>query len=126
MYEMRHHKDFSIFVGTEEMTAEAVLLGASGGVNGGANIFPMLYVNLYKAAASGDLDTIRVLQRKIMQISTTIYTQGSFGSSYLKGVKCTLSILGVCNDFMASPFNRFDKEHRMRIEQAIEALDLNI
>ncbi|NDV85035.1 hypothetical protein D0T87_24170, partial [Bacteroides sp. 51] len=26
----------------------------------------------------------------------TIYTQGSFGSSYLKGVKCALSVLGVC------------------------------
>lgn len=126
MYEMRDHKDFSIFVGPEEMTAEAVLLGASGGVNGGANIFPSLYVNLYKAAAVGDLDTIRMLQRKIMQISTTIYTQGSFGSSYLKGVKCALSILGVCNDFIASPFNRFGQEHRLRIEQALKSLDLNI
>lgn len=126
MYEMREHKDFSIFVGPEEMTAEAVLLGASGGVNGGANIFPRLYVDLYNAASSAELDTVRSLQHKLMQISTTIYTQGSFGSSYLKGVKCALSILGVCDDFMASPFNRFDREHRMRIEKALEALELNM
>ena len=124
LYEMRGHNDFSMFVGPEEMTAEAVLMGASGGVNGGANLYPRLYVDLYNAAVSRDLDTVRALQYKIMQISTTIYTQGSFGSSYLKGVKCALSVLGVCNDFMASPFNRFDKEHRKRIEGALDALEL--
>jgi 4-hydroxy-tetrahydrodipicolinate synthase len=124
VYEMRERKDFSIFVGPEEMTAEAVLLGANGGVNGGANIFPELYVNLYNAAKTKNLDEVQRLQRKVMQICTTIYGVGSYGSSYLKGVKCALNILGVCSDFLAAPFNKFGEEQRDKIRKAIDDLDL--
>jgi len=124
MYEMRDRKDFSIFVGPEEMMAEVVLMGAHGGVNGGANMFPKLYVDLYKAAASQNMAEVKRLQSIVMQISATIYSVGSFGSSYLKGVKCGLSVLGICNDFLASPFNKFDEEHRNWIRLAIENLPL--
>lgn len=124
MYEMRDRKDFSIFVGPEEMMAEVVMLGANGGVNGGANIFPKLYVELYNAAVAKDNKKVIELQAKVMQICTTLYTVGCYGSSYLKGVKTSLSILGICSDFLASPFNRFDREHRSIIDKAIQELDL--
>jgi len=124
MHEMRDRPDFSIFVGPEEMMAEVVLMGAHGGVNGGANMFPKLYVDLYNAAVAIDIDKVRKLQAKVMQISSTIYTVGSYGSSYLKGVKTGLSVLGICNDFLAAPFNKFDEDHRARIRSAIENLDL--
>jgi len=124
MYEMRDRKDFSIFVGPEEMMAEVVLMGAHGGVNGGANMFPKLYVDLYNAAATQNMAEVKRLHAIVMQISATIYSVGSFGSSYLKGVKCGLSVLGICNDFLAAPFNKFDEEHRNRIRLAIENLPL--
>jgi len=124
MYEMRDRKDFSIFVGPEEMMAEVVLMGAHGGVNGGANMFPKLYVDLYNAAASQNMAEVKRLHAIVMQISATIYSVGSFGSSYLKGVKCGLSVLGICNDFLASPFNKFDEVHRNRIRLAIDNLPL--
>lgn len=125
MYEMRDRKDdFAIFVGPEEMTAEVVLLGASGGVNGGANLFPKLYVDLYNAAKSNNMEEVRRLQEKVMQISRTIYTLGSYGSSYLKGVKCALGVLGICSDHLATPFNKFGKEQRDIIEKAIKSLEL--
>ncbi len=55
--------DFSLLIGPEELLAEAVLLGAHGGVNGGANIWPELYVDLHKAAAAGDLERTAQLHR---------------------------------------------------------------
>ncbi len=124
IYTMREKKEFSIFVGPEEMTAEAVLMGASGGVNGGANIFPKLYVDLYNAAKAEDTETIQPLQSKVMQISTTIYTQGKYGSSYLKGLKCALSLLGICSDTLALPFVKFGAEERSKISEAITQLGL--
>jgi len=124
MYEMRNRKDFSLFVGPEEMMAESVLLGAHGGVNGGANMFPKLYVDLYNAAVAKDVQKVQVLQTKVMQISSSIYSVGSYGSSYLKGVKSALSILGICNDFLAAPFNKFDSTHKLQIKAAIDALNL--
>lgn len=122
MYEMHDREDFSIFVGPEEMTAEVVLLGAQGGVNGGANMFPRLYVDLYNAARDGKIQEVRRLQKIVMQISRTIYTQGNHGSSYLKGVKCVLSILGICNGHLASPFNQFDGKYKENIEKALNEI----
>lgn len=124
MYAMRDRKDFSIFVGPEEMTAEAVMMGASGGVNGGANLFPKLYVDLYNAAKDLDIDRVKLLQQKVMQVCATIYSNGQYGSSYLKGLKSALSVLGICSDFIASPFNKFDEQYKNQISNAIEKLGL--
>jgi 4-hydroxy-tetrahydrodipicolinate synthase len=125
-YAMRENPDFEIFMGPEEITAEAVLLGASGGVNGGANMFPKLYVDMYQAALTKDFDKLLPLQNKILQVSSTIYTAGRYGSSYLKGLKCALSLMGICNDFLADPFHRFREEERAKIKQALIDLKLDI
>lgn len=113
---------FSLYVGPEELTGECVLMGADGGVNGGANIFPALYVGMYEAACAHDIARVRELQHRIMQISATIYTVGKYGSSYLKGVKCALSLLGICDDYLSYPYRKFRAGERARIRQALEAL----
>jgi dihydrodipicolinate synthase/N-acetylneuraminate lyase len=122
-YALRDRLDFTFMVGPEEFMAEFVLTGGHGGVNGGANMFPRLYVELYNAAVNRDFEKILPLQQKVMQISTTIYEVGHYGSRYLKGLKCALSVMGICNDFMAEPFHRFKEPERMKISQLLE--DLN-
>ena len=125
MYKMQHRPDFAMLVGPEEITGECVLLGGHGGINGGANMVPELYVGMYNAAKAGDLKRVRELQQYIMQISTSIYTVGKHGSSYLKGLKCALSLLGVIkSDFVASPFYKFDEPEREKIRQALAALPI--
>lgn len=120
MHAMKDRPDFSMFVGPEEMMAESVLMGADGGVNGGANIFPELYVALYNAAANKNVDEVRRLHRIVMTISAGIYTQGNYGSSYLKGVKSALNISGICSDFLAAPFNKFDESRRQKVALVLE------
>ncbi|MDN3594871.1 dihydrodipicolinate synthase family protein [Zunongwangia endophytica] len=115
LYRMRDNKDFSFFVGPEEITAETVLLGGSGGVNGGSNMFPKLYVKLYEAAVAGDIEKVKQLHSVVMEISSEIYNLGRFGSSYLKGLKCALGLLGICNDYMSAPLHRFKKEEKDRL-----------
>jgi len=118
---LQDRPDFSLLMGHEELLAEAVLLGASGGVCGGANILPKLYVDLYNAARSRDLETMEALHKRVMQISTSIYGVGRYQSSYLKGLKCSLSCMGICSDFLAEPFHRFrSAEHdviRLHLEE---------
>src|SRR5439155_14346309 len=48
--------DWTLLVGPEELLAEAVLAGGHGGMCGGANISPRLYVDLYEAASAGKLE----------------------------------------------------------------------
>jgi dihydrodipicolinate synthase/N-acetylneuraminate lyase len=122
-YLLRDRNDFTFLVGPEEFLSEFVLTGGHGGVNGGANMFPKLYVTLYNASVNRDFETIFKLQKKVMQISTTIYRVGHHSSSYLKGLKCALSVIGICGDFMAEPFHRFKEPERMKIRKHLE--DLN-
>jgi 4-hydroxy-tetrahydrodipicolinate synthase len=124
MHEFRDRPDFALFVGPEEMMAESVMMGAHGGVNGGANMFPKLYVDLYNAAVAKDVDKVRELHARVMQISSSIYTVGSYGSSYLKGVKAALNVLGICSDVLATPFTKFDEVEKNKIRLAIEKLEL--
>lgn len=121
-YALRDKPDFQLYVGPEEMMPDAVLLGATGGVNGGANMFPELYVDLYQAAVEKDFDKIKSLQEQVMQISSLIYTVGRYGSSYLKGLKCALSVMGICDDFLADPFHRFRSEEREKIVKNLEII----
>lgn len=116
--------DFSLLVGPEELLGETLLLGGHGGVSGGANIYPSLYVNLYDAAMARDIDRTAALHSKIMQISSTIYSIGQYGSSFLKGVKCSLSLMKICNDFMAEPFHHFNEPERKQIKQHLIDLGL--
>lgn len=126
MYAMKERQDFSMLVGPEEIMAESVLLGAHGGVNGGANMFPSLYVELYNAAKNTNLEELKRLQEKIMQISATIYTVGQHGSSYLKGLKCALNLLGICSDYVAAPFHKFEQREREKIWKALQKLGINV
>ena len=116
--------DFTLLVGPEELLAESVLLGGHGGVSGGANLCPRLYVQLYEAAHGRDLDRVAALQRQVMRITTRIYTLGGSGAGVVKGLKCALSILGICDDCPAEPFQRFGPPERACIEQELRDLGL--
>lgn len=114
--------DWTVLMGPEELLLDAVLAGGHGGVNGGANLFPQLYVALHRAAQSGDMACARVLHAIVMDVSTNLYQVGRHSSAIIKGLKCALSIEGVCDDFMAEPFHRFRDEQRRRIEQVLAEL----
>lgn len=119
---LRERPDWSVLMGPEELLAPSVLMGGHGGVNGGANIFPQLYVRLYECARSGDLRQARDLQGRVLQVSHTLYSVGHHSSAIIKGIKCAASCLGLCDDFMAEPFHRFREPERQRIAQAVEEL----
>lgn len=121
---LRHRPDWSLLVGPEEMLADAVFAGGHGGVSGGANVHPRLYVDLFEAARSGDTARVRELHGRVMQISENLYHVGRHPSAIIKGIKCALALLGVCDDFMAEPFHRFREPERSRIRQILESLQL--
>lgn len=123
LYKLGDNEEFAVYMGLEELTGEAVMLGSDGGINGGANMFPRLYVDMYDAAASGDLAKVRELQPKIMEVSEKIYNIGRFGgSSYLKGLKSALYALGICSDYVAYPYRKFEKPELDKIKAALEEL----
>ncbi|HBM15481.1 MAG TPA: dihydrodipicolinate synthase family protein [Lentisphaeria bacterium] len=123
-HKLKNNNDFAFYVGPEEILAESLFIGADGGVNGGANFCPEVYVNLFNAAQTGKWELAKELQNKILDISSAIYTVGKHGSSYLKGVKCALSLLGICSDTLAEPFHSFKNPEREKIKIRLKQLGL--
>lgn len=115
---------FSIFVGPEEILMQTLLSGGHGGVNGGANIFPELYVAMYNAAIKTDLELMNNLQQVILNISSNLYTIGNSPAKYLQGIKCALSVMGLCCDTLTAPFQSFTGEEKDNVRQFLESVDI--
>lgn len=111
--------DWSIFIGPEALMSLSLDVGGDGGVSGGANVYPRLFVECYEAKVSGDLTRAEELNNKIEEFQE-IYTIGKYASKYIKATKCCLSVLGVCDDFMEQPFHRFRPEHRAMIIEMLK------
>lgn len=123
-----HHlggrEDFALYVGPEEITGEAVLMGADGGVNGGANLFPRLYAAMFAAADRGDLVEVRRLQTYIERVSGAVYSLVPGGSAYLRGLKAAAGLLGLCSPMPALPWRTLDAAVTKKLSAALEKLDL--
>jgi dihydrodipicolinate synthase/N-acetylneuraminate lyase len=95
--------DFSVLVGPEEILGQAMMLGAHGGVCGGANLVPELYVQLWSAAQQKRYDEVVCLGRKVMDLSEALYRVGDPNTSYFRGIKYALETSGICSGLPAPP-----------------------
>ncbi len=106
--------DFPTFVGPEEMLLQCLMTGVCGGVNGGSNLMPHLYVGIYNAFQAKDLVEAARLQRVVNDLSDAVYGQG-----YLKGLKAAMASKGLCKPAMAEPATAIDAEAAGKIAEAI-------
>jgi 2-dehydro-3-deoxy-D-pentonate aldolase len=117
----RKRPDWSVMIGSEAMLPAAMKLGGDGGVTGGANIFPSWFVECYDACVNGDLAKVGALKARIDALQQ-IYEIGKYASRFIKATKCCLSLQGICDDFMAEPFHRFNALDRERVKRILESL----
>ncbi|MCM2369914.1 dihydrodipicolinate synthase family protein [Aporhodopirellula aestuarii] len=115
--------DWSILIGPEAKLAEAHALGGDGGVNGGANVAPQIFVECYQALCDGDAARVRTAQAKILKFQE-IYEIGKYASRHIKATKSAASLLGICNDLPAHPFNRFLAPERERVASILREIGL--
>ncbi len=109
--------DWSLLIGPEQLLGEAILCGGHGGVCGGANLFPRLYVDLYNAARDHKTAEVARLREKVLNITQTLYSLDHEGAGVIKGLKAALRCLGICSDFMAEPFHRLREPERRQVRQ---------
>lgn len=113
--------DWSFFVGPEHLLPQSIALGGDGGVNGGANVFPRLFTDIYQAATTGNTGELARLEQLVDSLQR-IYDIGKYPSRHIKATKSALSILRICDDFMAEPFHRFKAAERERVQIVLEEL----
>ena len=112
----RERPGWPVLVGPEHLLGDAISLGAVGGVAGGANLVPRLFVSVYEAAKTGNTAELARLQALVTQLQE-LYTIGKYGSAFLKGVKCALELSGVCSGLLSPPFDAFHQPERERVAE---------
>jgi 4-hydroxy-tetrahydrodipicolinate synthase len=110
--------DWAVLVGPEELLARAIQRGGHGGVPGGANFYPRLFVDLYEAVVRGDEERAAQLQKQLLTVGQ-IYQVGRHASAIVKGIKCALSLLGICSDRPAESFSSFLQPEREKIRAVL-------
>lgn len=120
----RQRPDWTVLMGPEELTADAVFEGAHGGVNGGANVHPRLYVELVKSALAEDWTRVRLHHQQVLRLAQSVYTLGRSRATIIQGIKGALAWLGICDDVLAEPLERLDGEARELLRERLVDLGL--
>lgn len=115
--------DWSVLLGPEAMLDEAIRLGGDGGVCGGANFAPRVFVECYEALRDGVDTAARERHAEIVALQK-IYEVGKYASRYIKATKSALSIMGVCGDLPADPFHPFLAPERAKVAAILEEVGL--
>jgi 4-hydroxy-tetrahydrodipicolinate synthase len=120
----RRRPDWTLLVGPEHLLARSIELGGDGGVSGGANIWPQLFVAIFEAATAQDKARVGSLVEKADALGQIYQIGGLSASSVVRGLKAALSVLGICSDRVAEPLEGVSPSDRQTIEQVLHTLGL--
>ncbi|MFO0935453.1 MAG: dihydrodipicolinate synthase family protein [Gemmataceae bacterium] len=120
----QHRPDWRVFIGPEHLTRKATALGGDGGVNGGANVFPKLFTDLFTAADAKDDATADRLQQTVETFGG-IYRLGEGESSVIRGLKAALSVVGICTECSAEPWEPLNAEAMAEVKRILECVNNN-
>ncbi len=118
--------DWPVLVGDEETLPYAMAAGASGGVHGGANVFPKLYTQLWAAVTDGDQRRVCRLHALVVRFGALYRVGRPRESAGVLGIKCALSVRGICGDVLAEPLQPFAEPERAGVRRILDELTSEI
>jgi len=101
-----------------------VLMGAHGGMAGGSNVWPRLFVALYEAAAAHDVSRVSALHQRALQFDNAIYRSADHAANPLRGLKCALALMGICSTHLTPPLGAYSSKERERVQQYLREVDV--
>ena len=122
----REDPEFTVLVGPEEILVETMNMGGHGGVTGGANLFPELYVKLFEAIEYQDKEKMQRLNDAVQFLSKNLYSHGTYQSNYLKGLKASMSFEGLCQGNLALPLCSFNEAEKASLKLKFDEVKVAI
>ncbi|MFA1820821.1 dihydrodipicolinate synthase family protein [Virgibacillus oceani] len=108
---------FSVLCGYDEHLISTLFFGGDGGIIGTGNVAPKLFVGLYEAFNSNDLEKIKIYNRRIIQL-TKIYNQDY---QILSVIKEGLKFRGFdIQSASLGPYENVGNEGKLIIEKALK------
>ncbi|MFT5523388.1 MAG: dihydrodipicolinate synthase/N-acetylneuraminate lyase [Pirellulaceae bacterium] len=118
--------DFSVLIGPEEKLHTAVDLGSDGGVCGGANLFPHLYVQLYRAAVRDDADRVQQLSSLVQRVVEKLYFPDGKHMNIMGALKYCLSQSDICSEQILLPLMPVANKDRDNLRNELLEIDREI
>ena len=112
---------WSILIGPEAKLPDAMAAGGDGGVAGGANVLPRIFVDCYEGLRDGDSAKVAESMR-LIEAFQGVYEIGKYASRHIKATKSALSLLDICSDLPADPFNAFRPPERERVAEVLREM----
>lgn len=109
--------DFQVISGTDELFLLALTLGAVGAVSSTANVFPEIFINIYNAFLSRNMELAVENQRKLNQLCK-IFQYGRLISAY----KYALYLRGLNLGKVRPPLRELKDEEMSILEEELKNL----
>ena len=115
---MTDHPDAVIFNGEDTGLGAGLLAGACGGIGATYNVMPDLYVQLWGAVQTGDMETLERTHARMHQIWKACLSVDLFG-----GVKQTLAWMGLPCGAPRRPLRPLTADDTALLRRNLEAID---
>lgn len=115
---------FSLLAGKEANLAQIIAMGGHGGVTGGANVWPQIFVDIYNATLAKDTQRVNQLVPQVVQLGKIYSVAGNRFSAGIAGIKAALESLGICSGMLAAPIPVVTPEQKSQIKVILESLDI--
>ena len=112
-------RELRVFIGLEDLLLPALAVGAVGAVAMVPQVVGRMAVELYEAAANGDMERARELHYKIVRV----YDLFKVGSGYV-AIKESMNMLGKPGGYSRPPMLPFTEEQRAQLRQIYEDVGL--
>lgn len=119
--------DFMVYSGSDEMAMSGLLFGSDGLIGSTYNVLCDLFVRLYKAYATGEMEKLQTLQQAA---NTLIFAFLRY--DLLPVLKLALSMTGVDAGIARRPFTRYTQEQAaairedfLRVKAELPGLDID-
>lgn len=113
------NEDFSVFMGPEELLPQAIAAGGDGGVCGGGNLLPNVYVDLFHASRAGNSAEVGRLMAVVDEVFQHIYRDTSGNMNLIPALKLAMSHTGLCSNLIAPPLQNVSTDHAHQIQTAL-------
>lgn len=89
---------FAVLSGDDNLVLPQIAIGMDGVISVAANSFPKDFTNMVNTALAGNYTEARKLHYKMLAAIDLLFVEGNPA-----GVKCFLSLLGICNNILRLP-----------------------
>jgi 2-dehydro-3-deoxy-D-pentonate aldolase len=120
----RERPGYSLLAGNEANLSDVIDLGGHGGVTGGANVWPQLFVDLYDTALAQNRSRIVELTTKVVEFGRIYSVAGNRFSAGVAGLKTALELCGICSGVLAPPIQPVTPEQRAEIKAILASLGI--